>query len=149
VYSIADIAADAQYLARDMILPVQVDGLGEVLMPGIVPKLASAPGAVRWPGPALGLHTESVLTQDLGLGPEEIERLRASGAVAGGAGKEESMSAGGADTERRLARDVPPDRLEDPEVRRWLETAARALDTVLAHVEPVDGPEPTGGAEWS
>jgi crotonobetainyl-CoA:carnitine CoA-transferase CaiB-like acyl-CoA transferase len=49
-------------------------------MPGIVPKLSATPGAVRWQGPALGAHTDSVLT-DLGRDAETIERLRREGAI--------------------------------------------------------------------
>jgi formyl-CoA transferase len=84
VYSIDDIARDPQFLARDMILPVEVDGVGEVLMPGVVPKLAGAPGSVRWPGPPLGAHTDLVLAHDLGFSRKQIDELHASGAVGGG-----------------------------------------------------------------
>jgi formyl-CoA transferase len=62
IQSIADIATDPQFLARDMILTV--DSLaGTVLMPGIVPKLSATPGAVRWAGPAVGRDTDEVLGQ--------------------------------------------------------------------------------------
>lgn len=84
VYAIDEIARDPQFLARDMILPVDVDGVGEVLMPGIVPKLAEAPGSIRWPGPSLGAHTDLVLERDLGCTPQEIDDLRSSGVVGGG-----------------------------------------------------------------
>jgi crotonobetainyl-CoA:carnitine CoA-transferase CaiB-like acyl-CoA transferase len=49
-------------------------------MPGIAPKLSETPGAVRWPGPTLGQHTDEVLT-GLGLQPGNIAQLRRRGAV--------------------------------------------------------------------
>ncbi len=52
VYNIADIFADAQYQARDMVLTLPHPAFGTVAMPGIVPALSETPGAVRWPGPA-------------------------------------------------------------------------------------------------
>ncbi len=85
VYAIDDISRDPQFLARDMILPVDVDGVGEVMMPGVIPKLAQAPGSVRWPGPPLGAHTELVLAHDLGYSPEKIEELQAQRVIGGGA----------------------------------------------------------------
>ncbi|GJD79920.1 CoA transferase [Methylobacterium gregans] len=81
IYSVADIVADPHYQAREMILSADLPGGQQVKMPGIVPKLSETPGAVRWQGPALGEHTDSVLG-DLGLDAEGIARLREKGAVA-------------------------------------------------------------------
>lgn len=81
IYSVADIVADPHYQARGMILSAGLPGGQEVKMPGIVPKLSETPGEVRWQGPALGEHTDSVLA-DLGLDAEGIARLRDRGAVA-------------------------------------------------------------------
>jgi crotonobetainyl-CoA:carnitine CoA-transferase CaiB-like acyl-CoA transferase len=61
IYSVADIANDPQYLARDMIVQTH-DALGRALkVPGIVPKLADTPGRLRTPAPLLGEHTNAVL----------------------------------------------------------------------------------------
>src|SRR5947207_15633278 len=46
IYSIADIVNDEQYRAREMILPTQIEGIGTVAMPGLVPKLSQTPGEV-------------------------------------------------------------------------------------------------------
>ena len=81
IYSVADIVADPHYQARDMILQAELPGGANVKMPGIVPKLSETPGAVRWQGPALGAHTDSVLSE-LGLDAERIAALREKGAVA-------------------------------------------------------------------
>ncbi|MGH3745018.1 MAG: CoA transferase, partial [Mycobacteriales bacterium] len=64
VFDAADMLADEQYAAREMIIRVPVDGLQQELpMPGIVPKLSRTPGAVRHPGPALGEHTAAVAAE--------------------------------------------------------------------------------------
>ncbi|MDR6952396.1 crotonobetainyl-CoA:carnitine CoA-transferase CaiB-like acyl-CoA transferase [Ancylobacter sp. 3268] len=83
IYSVADIVADPQYLARDMILPSTLPDGTPVKMPGVVPKLSQTPGGLSWLGPKLGEHTAPVLAA-LGYGTEEIEALVASGAVAKG-----------------------------------------------------------------
>jgi formyl-CoA transferase len=79
IYSIADIARDAHYKAREMIQAVPV-GDEEVLLPGIVPKLSATPGEIRWAGPKLGEHTAEVL-RELGYGEEEQRALRAKGII--------------------------------------------------------------------
>lgn len=61
IYTVADIATDPQYLAREMIVQTH-DAQGRALkVPGIVPKLADTPGRMRTPAPLLGEHTDSVL----------------------------------------------------------------------------------------
>ncbi len=80
IYAVDDIVRDPHYLARDMILPTTLPDGVEVKMPGISPKLSETPGAVRWSGPALGQHTDEVLTE-LGFAAADIARLREAGAV--------------------------------------------------------------------
>jgi len=77
VYSIADIFADPQYAAREMLLRVATAEQGEVVMPGISPKLSETPGSVRWPGSwELGRNNQEVYGDLLGIAPEELARLR-------------------------------------------------------------------------
>ncbi|WP_114809918.1 CaiB/BaiF CoA transferase family protein [Paraburkholderia kururiensis] len=80
IYSVADIVSDPHYQARGMLLDTTLPGGATVRMPGIVPKLSDTPGEVRWSGPSLGEHTESVLAA-LGFAHEDIARLRREGAV--------------------------------------------------------------------
>jgi len=80
IYSMADIAADAQYLARDMIRRVELGDGTPLKVPGIVPKLSDTPGDIEWVGPGLGEHTETVLAAH-GYAREEIAALRARKAV--------------------------------------------------------------------
>jgi len=80
IYSIADIASDAQYKAREMILNITTRDGYKVDVPGIVPKLSATPGGIRNSAPRLGEDTVDVLTR-AGLKPETIADLRAKGVI--------------------------------------------------------------------
>ncbi len=80
IYSVADIARDAQYKARDMILNITTRDGTTVDVPGIVPKLSATPGGIRSTAPRLGEDTVAVL-QRAGLKPETIADLRAKGVI--------------------------------------------------------------------
>jgi formyl-CoA transferase len=80
IYSIADILSDEQYQARDMFVKVPDERVGQVMMPGIVPKLSSTPGKIEWSGPACGAHTETVLKQ-LGYSQDQIATLIEKGVI--------------------------------------------------------------------
>jgi formyl-CoA transferase len=80
IFSIADIAADAQYRAREMILNITTRDGYKVDVPGIVPKLSATPGGIRNTAPRLGEDTEAVL-QRAGLKAETIADLRAKGVI--------------------------------------------------------------------
>ncbi|HSW04844.1 CaiB/BaiF CoA transferase family protein [Aquabacterium sp.] len=61
IYTVADIAADPHYRARQMIERITTaEGLA-LEVPGICPKLSATPGAIRSLAPALGEHTAAVL----------------------------------------------------------------------------------------
>jgi formyl-CoA transferase len=80
VYTVADIASDPQYRARDMILRQPTYDGADVAVPGIVPKLSETPGQLRRRAPRLGEHTGQVLAA-LGLSSDEIDALRAKGVI--------------------------------------------------------------------
>jgi succinyl-CoA---D-citramalate CoA-transferase len=80
IYSIADIVADPQYLAREMIRRVDLPDGTKLRVPGVVPKLSDTPGALEWVGPSLGEHTDAVLSQ-LGYSEGEIAALRERKAI--------------------------------------------------------------------
>jgi formyl-CoA transferase len=80
IYSIADIASDPQYLAREMILEITTrDGI-KVDVPGVVPKLSVTPGGIRNSAPRLGEDTERIL-REAGVKPDTISDLRAKGII--------------------------------------------------------------------
>lgn len=67
VYDAAQILADPHYRARQSIVEVPDPELGQVAMPGIVPRLSKTPGTIRHTGPtAVGADTEAVLSSLLG-----------------------------------------------------------------------------------
>lgn len=80
IYSVADMFADPQFLAREMFLAARLPDGKPFKMPGIVPKLSATPGEVAWTGPALGEHTAEVLGA-LGYSAGEIAALRSEGAI--------------------------------------------------------------------
>jgi crotonobetainyl-CoA:carnitine CoA-transferase CaiB-like acyl-CoA transferase len=75
VYTIADIFEDQHYRAREMLLKLPHPRIGDITLPGVVPKLSRSPGGVYRPGGALGQDTRDVLTRDLGMTPAEISEL--------------------------------------------------------------------------
>jgi formyl-CoA transferase len=81
VYGPADMLDDPQYQARDAIVTTEHPVFGPIRMQNTFPKLSATPGEVRWPGPPLGAHTESVLQEWAQLGPEALAGLRERGVI--------------------------------------------------------------------
>lgn len=81
IYTAADIVADEQYRARNMIQPFAVEvGAPEpkvVGFPGIVPVIGEQSLPIRTVGPDLGEHTREVLSDVLGMTEAEIDALEA------------------------------------------------------------------------
>jgi len=80
IYTVADIAHDPHYLARDMLQQVTMDDGTVLTVPGIVPKLSGTPGTHRSNAPLLGQDTDRILSE-MGLSAEQIATLKASGIV--------------------------------------------------------------------
>ena len=81
VNTIADIFEDQHYRAREMLLRIPHPRLGELTVPGVVPKLSRTPGAVVKGGGGVGEDTRAVLMQDLGMSDDEVSRLERARAV--------------------------------------------------------------------
>jgi formyl-CoA transferase len=86
IQSIADIVADAQFLARGMFERVTLPDGQPVRIPAVVPRLTATPGHTRWIGPELGSHTAAVLRELAGASEAELEALAAAGVIAMGPG---------------------------------------------------------------
>ncbi|MGK4924299.1 CaiB/BaiF CoA transferase family protein [Bordetella hinzii] len=80
IYSVADMFADPQFLARGMIEQHYFPDGSPVKLPAVVPRLSATPGGTRWLGPRLGEHTEAVL-KSLGYDAAAIEQLAQTGAI--------------------------------------------------------------------
>lgn len=80
IYNIEDIMEDPHYQVRDMILELEHPEIGNLKMPGIVPKLSETPGSVRWIGPKLGEHNAEVF-KEIGLTEEQLAKLHEKGII--------------------------------------------------------------------
>jgi crotonobetainyl-CoA:carnitine CoA-transferase CaiB-like acyl-CoA transferase len=81
VFSTSDIVRDPHYAAREQVIPVGSHDHGEMLQPGIVPRLTGTPGRVKAIAPRLGEHNEEIFGGLLGCTTEELEALRSAGAI--------------------------------------------------------------------
>jgi formyl-CoA transferase len=81
VFRVQDMLEDPQYQAREAIVEADHPVFGRIKMQNVFPRLSQTPGAVRWPGPALGEHTDAVLADKAGLTAARIADLRAKGVV--------------------------------------------------------------------
>ena len=80
VYSIEDIVADPQYLARAMFESLALPDGRPFKAPAVMPRLSATPGGTEWIGPELGAHTEEVL-RALGYVEGDIDRMRHDGVI--------------------------------------------------------------------
>jgi formyl-CoA transferase len=79
VNTIADVVADPQLLARQALVPHHDEEIGDLLAPGVVPRLSRTPGEVRWSGRwAPGADNDEVYRGLLGM---DLEALREEGIV--------------------------------------------------------------------
>jgi crotonobetainyl-CoA:carnitine CoA-transferase CaiB-like acyl-CoA transferase len=80
IYDAADIFADPHFIARQAIVSVPDEELGDVRMQCVVPRFSETPVSVRRAGPSLGQHNDEIYGA-LGLAAHEIERLRNAGTI--------------------------------------------------------------------
>jgi crotonobetainyl-CoA:carnitine CoA-transferase CaiB-like acyl-CoA transferase len=80
VLDIAQMHADPQALAREMIVETEHPSAGRVKAIGVPVKFSDTPGAVRRAAPLFGQHTREVLREH-GFAESEIDELAAQGAI--------------------------------------------------------------------
>jgi CoA:oxalate CoA-transferase len=76
-------AAQPQVVAREMLVDVQHPSGFSLRVPDTPVRLSRTPGGIQGPPPALGEHTDEVLTGLLGLSAGEIATLREAAVVFG------------------------------------------------------------------
>jgi crotonobetainyl-CoA:carnitine CoA-transferase CaiB-like acyl-CoA transferase len=82
IHSIADIAADPHFKARDMVLRKEDPRFGDIAIPGVAPKLSETPGDVSWLGSERpGKDNEAVYGAILGIGAKELKALAEEGVI--------------------------------------------------------------------
>jgi crotonobetainyl-CoA:carnitine CoA-transferase CaiB-like acyl-CoA transferase len=80
VLDIAQMHADPQALAREMIVETTHPTAGPVKAIGLPIKFSETPGAVTRPAPVFGQHSREVL-REIGNSDAEIDRLGEQGAI--------------------------------------------------------------------
>ncbi len=81
IYTVADIATDPHYAAREMLQHITMDDGSALIVPGIVPKLSRTPGSHRRNAPRIGQDSDTVLS-GMGLSAAQIQTLKLQGIVA-------------------------------------------------------------------
>jgi crotonobetainyl-CoA:carnitine CoA-transferase CaiB-like acyl-CoA transferase len=81
IRNVADLADDPHMRGRGAIIEREVQGIGKVLLPGVIPRLERHPGSVRFPGATLGEHNEEIYTEELGFSRQELAGLQKKGII--------------------------------------------------------------------
>ncbi len=81
VLSRAEVIADAQVAANELIVESDHPQAGRMRQPRPAARFERTPAEIRSPAPLLGEHTDAVLTE-LGISPEQLAVLRAARVVA-------------------------------------------------------------------
>ncbi len=81
IFTVADIAEDPHYAARENIARVPDPEKGEVVMPGVVPKMMATPGRIDHVGPNLGAYNVEVYGGLLGKSADELAKLKDAGVI--------------------------------------------------------------------
>lgn len=81
INDVPDMMEDPHVQATRMIVDVPDRDFGKVKMPNVIFRFSETPGSIRWTGPELGSSTDAVLIDELGIGRDEIARLRERGVV--------------------------------------------------------------------
>ena len=61
VYDIDQFMADPHVIAREILVELPDDAMGQMPMHNVIPRLSATPGRLRRPAPALGEHTAEIL----------------------------------------------------------------------------------------
>lgn len=75
INTIDRIVNDPHVKAREMIVEVEHPVAGKLKMPGVPVKLSATPGAVEFPAPLLGQHTNEIIKEVLGWDEEQIAQV--------------------------------------------------------------------------
>jgi formyl-CoA transferase len=81
VNNMESLFSDPQLLHRGMVAEVPHPTIDKLRLVGIPVKYSETPGAIRMPPPLLGQHTDEILHDVLGYGPERVAELRAQEAI--------------------------------------------------------------------
>jgi formyl-CoA transferase len=78
IYTVADIANDPHYKARENIQTIQMQDGSKVDVPGVIPKLSRTPGSIKTLAPDIGQNTDEIL-KSIGLTDDQVISLKERG----------------------------------------------------------------------
>ncbi|MCZ6451344.1 MAG: CoA transferase [Deltaproteobacteria bacterium] len=81
VFDMEDVFNDEQYLAREALVRVPDEELGEAVVQNVVPKFSKTPGSVDHLGPRKGQHNDEIYCGELGYSSDKIKRLQEAGVI--------------------------------------------------------------------
>jgi crotonobetainyl-CoA:carnitine CoA-transferase CaiB-like acyl-CoA transferase len=81
VNSIAEIFAEEQFWVRDTLIRIRDDRIGDLAVPGVVPRLSETPGKIHHLGRAVGENNAEVYSEWLEIEETELDALRSEGVV--------------------------------------------------------------------
>src|SRR5215217_2499479 len=81
IYDVEQLMQDPQVLYRDTITTIEDEDLGPIKMQNVMARLTGTPGIIRFPGRRLAQDNEELYQELLGIGAEELDKLRAEGVL--------------------------------------------------------------------
>ena len=78
IYTVADIANDPHYKARENIQTIQMHDGSKLDVPGVIPKLSRTPGSIKSLAPDIGENTDEIL-KGIGLSDAQVASLKERG----------------------------------------------------------------------
>lgn len=81
IHDARDISADEHYRARGDVVTVDDPDLGQLDVPGVIPKFPNRVTSVPWLGRAIGADSDDIYQRELGLSAAELAELRANHVV--------------------------------------------------------------------
>jgi len=78
IYTVADIANDPHFRARENIQSITMKDGSSLDVPGVLPKLSRTPGSIKTLAPDVGQDTDAVL-REIGLNQIQIQALKQRG----------------------------------------------------------------------
>jgi crotonobetainyl-CoA:carnitine CoA-transferase CaiB-like acyl-CoA transferase len=81
IYEFDQVFEDPQVQHLGLVAEFAQPGLGSARVLGFPSRASATPASIRRPAPLIGEHTDEILTE-LGVAPDEVDRLAAAGVVA-------------------------------------------------------------------
>ncbi len=78
IYTVAGIANDPHYKARENIQSIQMRDGSTLAVPGVIPKLSRTPGTIKTLAPDIGQNTDEIL-RSIGLSESQVASLKERG----------------------------------------------------------------------